>query len=91
MAESAAQANVHVLWARCDRYPRPQFVTAWNDGLVDAWHDWYLELRAKAIDEWISFGDIDTWTFWMTVEEVPHPAEVYEPIEIPPRERSGRV
>jgi hypothetical protein len=68
---------VHVLWAASEQYPRPQFVTAFNDGIVEAWTEIYLDMREKACAEWEDFGDYPgPWTFWVTVEKVPTPSGV---------------
>lgn len=87
MPELPRPSYVHVLWARSDRYPEPQFVAAWPDGLVDAWHEWYLALRAEAIRAWVDFDDGGAdeapWTFWMEGAQLARPAEVGEPIEVP--------
>lgn len=75
---------IHALWGRSDRYQTPNFIAAWPDGIVDAWHEWYLELRETAIRDFLDFGDESDgpWTFWMTVECIPEPAAVGEPIEV---------
>jgi hypothetical protein len=68
-------ATIHVLWATCPRYPRPQFVAAWSDGLVECWVETYNEQREEAERFYRDFGDGDEgWTFWTTVEEMPLPA-----------------
>lgn len=80
-------AFIHVLWGRSDRFPDPQFIAAWPDGLVEAWTDWYYELRAKAIQDFLDFDeppDAEPWTFWMTSESLARP-EVGEPLGIPPQ------
>lgn len=83
----SCQSTIHVLWAQSERYQTPNVITAWPDGLVDAWHEWYLELREKAIQDFLDFGDESDgpWAFWMTVEYVNQPAEVHEPIEVASR------
>lgn len=63
--------HVNLLWGRSDRFPRPQFITAFNDGLVDAYHEEYCERRDEAIAWFLNLGDEDGregWTFWETVE-----------------------
>jgi len=78
MTES--NAVVHVLWATSPRYSDPHFITAFPDGLVDCWHEWYLELREKAEQDYRDFADDDgPWTFWTTVEHLPRPTSV--PVE----------
>lgn len=67
------RVTVHVLWATCATYPRPQFVAAWSDGLVDAWAESYRELREKAEREFEEWGDVRGWTFWTTAEHLDVP------------------
>jgi hypothetical protein len=68
------QITVHVLWATCERYRRPQFVAAWSDGLVDAWSETYRDQRAEAERQFAEWGDERDWTFWTTVEHLDAPA-----------------
>ena len=50
---------------------------AWPEGLVDAWHDWYLELREKAERDYSDFAvDDGPWTFWTTPESIATPEGV---------------
>jgi hypothetical protein len=65
-------SHVVVLWATSPRYPRPTVVTAWSDGLVEAWHDLYLEQRRDAETFFRDFGEPSDgpWTFWTTHEDL---------------------
>ena len=76
MTESTA--IVHVLWARCEQFPVPQFVAAWPDGLVHCYPEWHRELREQAEQEYRDFDDDGPWTFWETIEHVKHPTVVPE-------------
>lgn len=66
------RCRVHLLWGRSDRFPRPQLITAFSDGLVDACVEEHHERREEAIDWFLGFGDNDRtgWTFWETVEQL---------------------
>lgn len=74
MADRSTEA-VHLLWGRSDEYPRPQLVTAFSDGLVDAMVEEHEARREEAIEWFLSFGDDDRadWTFWETAERVVTP------------------
>lgn len=63
---------MHLLWGRSDRFPRPQLITAFSDGLVDAMVEEHEERREAAIEWFLSFGDggRSGWTFWESVEEL---------------------
>jgi hypothetical protein len=67
-----SRADVHLLWGRSARFPRPQLITAFSGGLVDAMVEEHEERRNEAIDWFLSFDDGDRadWTFWETVEEL---------------------
>lgn len=74
MTPQPRQSDFVVLWATSKHYSEPQFVTAWPEGLVDAWHDWYLELREKAERDYSDFAvDDGPWTFWTTPESIATP------------------
>jgi hypothetical protein len=74
------KVTLHILWARhgeedvCASFP--QFVAAYPDGLVDAWHEHYLAERKKAEEEYIDMvGDNGRVAeFFITVIETPRPA-----------------
>lgn len=72
------QRTVHVLWARCDRYPTPQFVAAFADGLVDAWSEEYRRKREEAEKYYAGFAhaddDVEVWTFWTTIAHLDEPS-----------------
>lgn len=72
-APAPEQSTVHVLWASCQRYRRPQFVAAWSDGLADSWPDLYESQRAEAEQFFRDFGDDAGWTFWTTIEDLDAP------------------
>jgi len=74
----AGAVIVHVLWASNDRYP-PQFISAWPEGLVHAWNDWFLTLRTEAERGYRELAVEDgPWEFWMTVERIQRPASAPE-------------
>ncbi len=66
------RADVHLLWGRSDRFPRPQLITAFSGGLVDAMVEEHEARREEAIEWFMSFGfdDEGGWTFWETREEL---------------------
>jgi hypothetical protein len=56
------------LWARCERYPEPQFVGAVAESLRDAWFEESERLR-EAAEAWFEdFDDAHGWEFWTTDE-----------------------
>jgi hypothetical protein len=61
------------LWAQCEPYKRPQFVTAWSDGLDDCYPESAGELRVAAEREFAAFGDETDWEFWTTREHLDLP------------------
>jgi hypothetical protein len=65
-----SRENVHLLWGRSDRFPRPQFIAGFNAGLVDAWAEEYSNRREEAIADFLDFcaDDREGWTFWTTLE-----------------------
>lgn len=67
------QTTVNVLWAQCERYPRAQFVGAWSDDVVEAANEIYQEQRAEAERVFREWGDIEDWTFWVTVVHIDLP------------------
>jgi hypothetical protein len=73
-AAAPERVTIHVLWATSQRYPRPQFVAAWPDGLVECWRESYEEQRAEAERFFTDFGD-EEWEFWTTIEHLDAPAE----------------
>lgn len=77
MAPSATdrrtRTRIHLLWGRSDRFPRPQLVTAFSAGLVNANPEEHEARRNDAIS-WFLDYDVEStrgdWTFWETAEEL---------------------
>lgn len=73
MRHDARRTLVTVLWAACRRYPQPQFVSSWSEGLEDMMVEEAARLRREA-EEWFrGFGDEQIWQFWTTTEHIDVP------------------
>lgn len=56
------------LWATCPRFPTPQYVAAWPEGLDNLMPEEAASQREQA-EEWFrSFGDEVDWRFFTTTE-----------------------
>lgn len=63
------------LWARRQPYSRPNFITAWSDGLEENWPDSAAEFRRIAERELESYAGLPgCWEFWTTREYLDLPA-----------------
>jgi hypothetical protein len=73
---SRQRVGFTVLWARSDRYKRPQLIAAWSDGYVDAYGDAWREERDEKMRWFRDFGDPSDgpWSFWISAEAIDAPA-----------------
>ena len=68
------RTNLVVMWAREPRADAPaQFVRAWTAGYVEHFDESWRREREEAKEWWRSWGEIESWLFFETHEELPRP------------------